>query len=126
MFFHAQKTLQKKLGNFLKKSESSYLYNFMETLIDKFFHLSLYSYSILCLHFIHGFLILSMYLVVGTILMQSALLTRGYRVSKERVWRCLREIDPVGVATRRRKSIRRRVYKVKAANSLWYVTSIEY
>nr|XP_018915509.1 PREDICTED: uncharacterized protein LOC109042973 [Bemisia tabaci]XP_018915510.1 PREDICTED: uncharacterized protein LOC109042973 [Bemisia tabaci]XP_018915512.1 PREDICTED: uncharacterized protein LOC109042973 [Bemisia tabaci] len=55
----------------------------------------------------------------------SALKSRGIFVPRRRLMAPIRTIDPIGVLNRRRQRLRRRQYKVKAANYLWHMDGNE-
>lgn len=48
---------------------------------------------------------------------------RSIYVRWERLVTLLRTVDPIGVLLRRRRRLKRRQYKVKAANYMWYVNA---
>lgn len=58
---------------------------------------------------------------VGYRKMWSRLRKRGLTVNRERVMNLLRELDPEGVESRRRKRLRRRVYHTEGPNYVWHI-----
>lgn len=54
-------------------------------------------------------------------MMQSYLKAQNIIVARYKIRSTLKEIDPVGTASRWSQSIRRRVYTVPSANSLWHM-----
>ena len=58
---------------------------------------------------------------IGERFMIGALTSRGLRVQRWRIRSSILRVDPVGRACRRRRTIFRRQYNVRAPNSLWYV-----
>lgn len=59
----------------------------------------------------------------GVSLMHGSVVAAGYRVSRQKVLQTLRSVDPEGVASRRKKAIRRRRFTQPYANGLWSVDS---
>ena len=55
--------------------------------------------------------------------MRGGLVARKIFVPRHRVRECLRSLDPVGRAMRRRFTIQRRLYNVAAPNHLWHIDS---
>ena len=45
----------------------------------------------------------------------------GIRVQQRRVWSSLRRVDRLGQRLRERRTIQRRVYRVKRSNALWHI-----
>jgi hypothetical protein len=58
---------------------------------------------------------------LGQRMVQGLLQSRGHRVQRQRVADSLIRVDAAAVALRWCHSIRRRVYKVAAPNSLWHI-----
>ena len=58
---------------------------------------------------------------IGERFVIGALTSRGLRVQRWRIRSSILRVDPVGRACRRRRTIFRRQYNVRAPNSLWYV-----
>lgn len=58
---------------------------------------------------------------VGYRNMWARLRKRGMQVERERVMKLLRDIDPEGVESRKRKRLRRRVYHAKGPNYIWHI-----
>ncbi|XP_041827246.1 uncharacterized protein LOC121644788 [Melanotaenia boesemani] len=50
-----------------------------------------------------------------------SLRSRNVRIQRQRVRRCLQQLDPIGRAFRRRHTIRRRIYNVQTPNQLWHI-----
>lgn len=46
---------------------------------------------------------------------------KGYFVKRSRIMTMLREIDPEGVESRKRKRLRRRTYQAKGPNFVWHI-----
>ncbi len=61
------------------------------------------------------------YAHAGCRMVRGILVSRGFRVSVNRVHETLTEIDPLLSAQRWGAMVRRRQYSVKAANSLWHI-----
>lgn len=57
----------------------------------------------------------------GEVYVLGALKARNIRVQRWKVREQLQFIDPIGRALRKRTAIRRRVYRIKGANYLWYI-----
>ena len=60
---------------------------------------------------------------VGETYVRGGLVARKIFVPRHRVRECLRSLDPVGRAMRRRFTIQRRLYNVAAPNHLWHIDS---
>nr|XP_018908196.1 PREDICTED: uncharacterized protein LOC109037829 [Bemisia tabaci] len=57
----------------------------------------------------------------GSVSLRGALLSMGYHVAENRIRAILRQVDPDGVAARRRRALKRRVFSVPGANYLWCI-----
>lgn len=54
-------------------------------------------------------------------MMAGYLRSSGVHVTRNRIRKCLSEIDPIGTAKRWSNTIKRRLYSVKTPNSLWHL-----
>ena len=53
--------------------------------------------------------------------MWAKMIKRGIIAKRERVMTLLKELDPDGVETRRKKRLRRRAYHTKGPNFIWHI-----
>lgn len=57
---------------------------------------------------------------LGMKFVQARLRSEGIKVQRERVRQSIKRVDPVGVVLRKKKTIRRRQYKVARPDALWH------
>ena len=57
----------------------------------------------------------------GEVMVKAHLMQKGFRVPRHRIRASIHRIDPEGVADRRSKAIKRRVYSVPRPNDVWHI-----
>ena len=58
---------------------------------------------------------------IGIRILKGFLLSKGFRVQRERIRRSLLRIDPIGIVQRWKSTVKRRQYNVKHPLSLWHI-----
>lgn len=58
---------------------------------------------------------------IGIRILKGFLLSKGFRVQRERIRLSLLRIDPIGIVQRWKSTVKRRQYNVKHPLSLWHI-----